>query len=237
MTEPAPGPAAPPYEPLPRALTLLVALIALVEIGLEIADRGVLFDASLRPRVYAAGAFWAELMRGGEPLFAVQPLTMFVTYALLHGGFLHMAMNMTILLALGRFCTDRYGAGVFLPLFLAGAVGGGLAFGLLGTGDYPMVGASGAVFAFLGVWIAWDWRRHREHGLGPGPVTRRILVLAGINLVMFFGLGGLLAWEAHLGGFLAGLACGWVLENRRAAQARAVRAEARRRRAEREGAE
>jgi rhomboid protease GluP len=90
------------------------------------------------------------------------------------------------------------------------------------------VGASGAVFGFLGVWIAWDWRRHRRHGISPAPVARRVAVLAGLNVLLFFGLQGMLAWQAHLGGFLAGLALGWWLEGRLERSERRVRAGARR---------
>ena len=111
-----------------------------------------------------AGAFWASLLRGDAPLYAAQPVTMFLSHALLHGSLLHMVMNMTILLALGRFTADHYGPRVILPVFCLGAIGGGAVFGLLAGGAYPMVGASGAVFAFLGLWIAWDWRRHRALG-------------------------------------------------------------------------
>jgi rhomboid protease GluP len=217
------------FTPLPRGLVTLAAFLALVEIVLSLADRGILFDPTLRIRVLQAGAFWTGLLRGDPPLFAAQPATMFVSHALLHGSFLHMAMNTAVLLALGRFASDRYGAGVALPLFLAGAVCGGAAFALLSAAPYPMVGASGAVFAFLGLWTMWDWRRHRAAGASVRPVVNRVLVLAGINLVLYFGLGGFLAWEAHLGGFLAGLVAGHLLEDREIARARVARAERRRR--------
>ena len=211
---------------MPRALLLLVGFIALVEVALSLGDSGILFDPSLRSRVFIAGAFWAELLHGTRPLFAAQPATMFVSHALLHGSMLHMVMNMAILLALGRFVADRYGPGTVLPVFLIGAVAGGAAFGLLASGAYPMVGASGAVFAFLGIWIVWDWRRHRAAGAPVGPVLRRVVVLAGLNVAFYVGLKGMLAWEAHLGGFLAGLVAGGWLESR---IERADRAEARRR--------
>ncbi len=149
---------------------------------------------------------------------------MFVSHAFLHGGFLHMAMNMAVLLGLGRFVSDRYGAGAVLPTFLAGAIGGGAAFGMLATSPLPMVGASGAVFAFIGVWTVWDWRRLRAQGASVRPVWTRILTLAGLNLAFFVGLSGMLAWEAHLGGFLAGLACGVWFESRRDARLRRARA-------------
>jgi membrane associated rhomboid family serine protease len=218
---------------MPRSLLALVGFIALVEIVLSLADGGILFDPSLRTRVFIAGAFWAGLLHGQAPYFAGQPATMFLSHALLHGSMLHMVMNMTILLALGRFAADRYGSGVVLPLFFLGAVAGGAVFGLMASGANPMVGASGAVFAFLGLWIAWDWRRHRAAGAPTGPVVRRVAVLVGLNVVFYFGLKGMLAWEAHLGGFLAGLACGWWLENRHdAAAARRIRAETRRSRSD-----
>jgi membrane associated rhomboid family serine protease len=141
-----------------------------------------------------------------------------------------MAMNLTILLALGRFTADRYGPRVVLPVFLLTAIAGGAMFALLVRDPLPMVGASGAVFGFLGVWIAWDWRRHRAAGASTGPVLRRVLVLVVLNVGLWVALSGGLAWQAHLGGFLAGLACGAWFESRIARDARAGRARHRRER-------
>jgi rhomboid protease GluP len=216
------------WRPLPRSLVALVLLIVAIEVVLSLADRGILFDASLRSRVFMAGAFWRALLLGAEPIFPLQPVTMFVTHALLHGGLLHLAMNMAILLGLGRFVADRYGDGAVLPLFLLSAIAGGVAFALLGSPEIPMVGASGAVFGFLGVWTVWDWHRHRAYGASTAPVVRRALGLVLVNAILWFGLGGMLAWEAHLGGYLAGLAFGAWLESALAASARRARAEARR---------
>lgn len=210
----APG----PHRPLPRELVLLAAAIGLAELTLQLADRGLLFDPSLRSRLYMVGAFWSGLLRGVPAIFDLQPFTMFVSHAFLHGGFLHMVMNLAVLLGLGRFASDRYGARAILPTFLAGALAGGAVFGLLSASPIPMVGASGAVFAFLGVWIVADWRRLRARGASVRPVVTRVVTLAVLNAVFFFGLGGMLAWEAHLGGFLAGLACGALFETRRAAR-------------------
>ena len=222
------------YRPLPKELWVLVGVIALIEVVLSLADAGIIFDPTLRSRVFMAGAFWSPLLHGAAPLYSLQPVTMFVSHAFLHGSLLHMVMNMTILLALGRFVADRYGPNVILPLFLVSAVAGGLAFGLLSRGAYPMVGASGAVFGFFGVWIAWDWRRHRVAGAPAMPVLRRVIVLVVVNVVVFIGLKGLLAWQAHLGGFLAGLAFGGWLEVRGLRAGRGARAEARRGRAPRD---
>ena len=217
----------PPQKPLPRALVALVLFMVGVELVFQAAEIGIAGDGALRYRVYAAGAFWAALFHGAEPLFALQPVTMFVSHALLHGGLLHLAMNTAILLGLGRLVGERYGDGTVLPLFLLSAIAGGAAFALINATDVPMVGASGAVFGFLGVWTAWDWHRHRAHGLSPRPVATRAAALLLVNVLFFFGLGGAIAWEAHLGGYAAGLAFGWWLERTLATRARRARAEAR----------
>lgn len=221
-----------PNRPLPRALVALVLFMAVVELVLQAGDLGLIGDGMLRFRVYAAGAFWASLFHGAEPLFALQPVTMFVSHALLHGGLLHLAMNAAILLGLGRLIGGRYGDGAVLPLFLLSAIAGGLAFALINSSDIPMVGASGAVFGFLGVWTAWDWYRHRACGLSTQPVAMRAVGLLLINVLFYFGFGGMIAWEAHVGGYLAGLGFGAWLERSLARKAqnaeRRARAEARR---------
>lgn len=217
-----------PFKPLPRSLLVLVAVIAALELLLSASDAGLIADPTLRTRFLQTGAFWTQLLRGVEPIFAAQPFTMFLSHALLHGGFAHMLMNMVMLLALGRFVSDRYGAGVVPPLFLAGAVAGGALYGLLSSDGAPMVGASGADFAFIGVWTVWDFRRHRAAGASAGPVWRRVAALVAINVVMYIWLDGMLAWQAHLGGFIAGCAYGAVLETRASAQALRLRAERRR---------
>ncbi|WP_424933621.1 rhomboid family intramembrane serine protease [Amaricoccus macauensis] len=225
-----PVPVNSPYTPLPKVLIGLAGIIAVIEIVLSLSDRGILFDPDLRISAFALGAFWTGLLDGSyRPVYAGQPVVMFVSHAFLHGSFLHMAMNTTILLALGRFVEMAYSPKVILPLFLLGALGGGAAYALIASGPYPMVGASGAVFAFLGLWVAWDWRRHRLAGVSVQPIVMRVVVLAGLNVAFYFGLGGMLAWEAHLGGFLAGLFVGALLERQLTMRERAERAERRRR--------
>ena len=216
---------------MPRALLALVAVIALIEVVLSLADAGILFDPSLRSRVFVAGAFWASLLHGDTPLYAAQPVTMFLSHAFLHGSLLHMVMNMTILLALGRFTADHYGARVVLPVFCP-------------RRDRRRRGLRAARRPAP---IRWWGRRGRSSpssgsgspgtgggtgraGSPTGPVLRRVGVLVLINVVTLIGLQGMLAWEAHLGGFLVGLACGCWMEGRQARSERAARAEARRQR-------
>ena len=107
---------------MPLGLTLLVAFIAIVETVASLSDRGILGFPMLRAQLFETGAFWTAFLHGAPPFFSWQPVTMFVSHSLLHGGMLHMVMNMAILLALGRFTADRYGPGVVLPSFLICAI-------------------------------------------------------------------------------------------------------------------
>jgi membrane associated rhomboid family serine protease len=82
-----------------------------------------------------------------------------------------------------------------------------LTFGLIAGTMGPMVGASGAIFGMLAVLTAWQERALRLAGLSRSPIWKRIGGLVVVNVLLAFGMGGLLAWEAHLGGWVAG----WLL--------------------------
>jgi len=71
------------------------------------------------------------------------------------------------------------------------------------------------VFGFFGVITAWQERALRRAGADRSPIWGRILGLAAINVVMHIALGGVIAWEAHLGGFVAGWAMASVTGPRR----------------------
>lgn len=193
---------------LPPALWILVGAMALTELVLALSDRGLL-PGDLRMLALLHGAFWTPLLDGTAwPVFSGQAVTMFVTHAFLHGGFFHLAMNGVILLALGKMVAERAGAGGMLLLFFASAIGGGAVFWLLSQGGAPMIGASGAVFGFLGLWQYWEGMARHRRGLPLQPVIATVGGLAVLNLVLAFMLQGALAWQAHLGGFLVGVALG-----------------------------
>ena len=123
------------------------------------------------------------------------------------GGLLHLIGNMLVLWGLGRVVMLRLGTGRFLVLYFASAIGGALCFGILTTSAQPMVGASGALFGLLGAWQYWRYALRRQRGQSLWPVWQAVLGLVLLNVVMWVALKGLVAWETHLGGFLAGWAC------------------------------
>ena len=188
------------------AVLWLVGVTCLPEVVLTLAGSGLIGGQGLRNWALVHFAFWSGLLRGWEPVYPFQRELMFVTYAMLHGGFLHLIGNMIAVLALGGIVVARIGQQGFLLLYVISCIGGAAGFALLSNSTSPMVGASGAVFGLIGAWKFWEWQLRRHTGAAMGPLWRSLAGLAGLNVLLWLLLSGLLAWEAHLGGFLAGAA-------------------------------
>ena len=115
--------------------------------------------------------------------------------------------------ALGRMIAAQAGAGAMLLLFFICAIGGGIAFAWLSETQIPAIGASGAVFGFLGLWQYWEAMIRRARNQSLRPVIGTVFALVLINVLLALYMQGLLAWQAHLGGFVAGVAMGPVMTN------------------------
>ena len=195
----------PPAPPLLSPLVVLVLVLCSgVELILIAADWGLIGNTPWRSLAYQNGAFWAGLLYNWRPNYEGQSVLMFVTYAFLHSGFWHLAGNMLTLVFLGDIVVRRIGQGGFGFVYLISTLGGGTAFGLITTSTSPMVGASGALFGLAGAWQYWEWSDLRDQGLSGWPVWRTVFALVVLNVILWFVNGGYLAWETHLGGFLAG---------------------------------
>jgi membrane associated rhomboid family serine protease len=157
----------------------------------------------------------------------------FVSYIFLHANFTHLAINCAWLLPFGSIVARRFGVVLFLTLFLVCGVAGAAAHLAThwGTADYA-VGASAAIAGLMAVGFrviapinAVDVQSYRaavsgdpafEQPLAP-LLSLRFLgwtaVFVAINVVAGrTGLGAgpgpgpdLIAWQAHIGGYLAGM--------------------------------
>jgi membrane associated rhomboid family serine protease len=146
------------------------------------------------------------------------------TYAFLHGGIGHLAINMIWLFAFGSPLATRLGVVRFLLFWAATAMAAAaLHWALHPLDQAPLVGASGAISGMMGAAARFGFRIGRIAGKPcfAGPLLRipeifrirGVLVFLGVwmavNLVTgLVGLGAgesaAIAWEAHIGGFLAG---------------------------------
>lgn len=196
-------------------------LFVAIEVTLFLSDTGVL-PRGLRGWAYQHFAFYAVVFRAAESGQNI-PLTYywtFVSHAFLHGGFLHVLMNTAIFLALGAHLGRAVGAATTLMIFFGSVIGGALGFGMMTSESQqfvPMVGASGGIFGMLGAMKCWEWRHVSRLGLPKRRFWTTIIVFVVINVLLSVssGLaGGGVAWEAHLGGFIAGWLAGLVLTPR-----------------------
>jgi rhomboid protease GluP len=192
--------------PILAPVLAMIGVCSAIEAGLWAADLGLWGPVRLRQTAYEYGGFWPGLLSGWTPNYPGQPLAMFLTYAVLHGGPGHLLANMITLAFLGREVAARAGGGGFLLVYVASALGGAGGYGLLATTAQPMVGASGALFGLAGCILAWSYAGRAPGFRGLWPVLRVALFLLAVNLAMYWALDGQLAWQTHLGGFVTG----WV---------------------------
>ena len=206
---PAPGPFPRRRRaPLPGWMWGLIALCCAIEAGMFAAGW---LAPDLQRRVYLIAGFWSQLVRGtAQPEFAAQPVTMFVTYGLIHSGPLHLAMNMISLVPIARELGRAVGGGWMAAIYLVTQIAAGLAFAWLSPSSLPMVGASGAVFGLAGALVAHAAVTKRRRGTTTGPLMRAVVVVLGINVGLTL-LVPEIAWQAHLGGGVIGVAMGLAL--------------------------
>lgn len=180
--------------PVPVATWTLIGICVLVWIA-ELTVHGFIDDIAL-----SAGAGRTEPWR-------------FLTSAFAHAeNITHIGFNMVALWALGRSLEPFLGRGRFIAGYLLSALAGSALFVLMasptsaGTAIAPgwydgLVGASGAIFGLFGTLLIVQRRL--------GGSTRGLWAVLALNVALVFVIPGI-AWQAHVGGFLAGLVIGVI---------------------------
>ncbi|MBM3774635.1 MAG: rhomboid family intramembrane serine protease [Acidobacteria bacterium] len=154
-----------------------------------------------------------------------------VTSLFLHGGWLHILGNLWFLWIFGDNVEDVLGHGRFLAFYLiCGALAGLAHVAFNPYSRAPMVGASGAIAGVMGAYLV-KFPRARVLTLVLIVVFFTVVELPAVLLLAFWflvqllsGLGSIgyshlsqggVAWFAHAGGFLAGVALiGWMAKRR-----------------------
>lgn len=178
-------------------LALLLGLIILPELTLQLA--GPLGLPDLRQAAYRLAGFHSG---AGDILFPVQRAARYLTYMLVHTGPLHLIVNVIALIWLWQLVgTQRTAPGALILCLICG-IGAALIFAVIGPAQGVMVGASGALFGLLGVYIVDCCR--------AGPLQQTLyltgaaVALSLIDLACRNIFGSDTAWQAHAGGFGVG---------------------------------
>ncbi len=162
-------------------------------------------------------SFFGDILPGAE-------IWSFLTYGLLHADWGHLAVNAVWMAAFGSPLARRFGTWRFLGFSALAVIAGALTHLLSHGGEViPLVGASAAVSAhmagasrFLFITPPGERRSYQAPAASLWAVfrDRRTMTFIGIWFAINIGVGlfltvdgetGRIAWEAHLGGFAAGL--------------------------------
>ncbi len=166
---------------------VLVVVVAVSALALILPPEDLLEPLAKENDAIRAGEVWRLLTAG-----------------LVHGGVLHLAMNMMVLNDVGRLVESLFGARKFLVLLWASVLGGSLAS--VAMNPNPSVGISGGLFGLVGAMLAVGLRHRRRL---PPPV-RRMLVRGPIEVIVLnLALGFAVRFidnSAHLGGLVTGFA-------------------------------
>lgn len=218
--------------PVIVAVLAVLALVHAVRVFVLTPDQNneLLWLFAFDPVRYGMGFLPPEALPGG---WGAQIWT-FVTYALLHASWIHLGVNVIWFLPFGSAVARRFGALRFLIFFAMTAAAGALAHLLAyGGQDAPVIGASAAIsgtmagamrFAFQrgGPLSFWRTGGESDYRVPAAPLSRVLrepavlvflVVWLAINLlfglislpISGMGAGEVVAWQAHIGGFLAGL--------------------------------
>jgi len=225
-------------DPKRRSFPWVTVAIILANIAVFIYELS-LPDRVLNRFVMSVGTIPVEILNGVDiPPPAPGPIYItLITAMFVHGGFLHIASNMLFLWVFGDNVEDVFGHVAFLGFYFACGVAAGLTHVFVNAGsDIPSVGASGAIAGVLGAYLLMfpSARVRTILFIGPFITVPRIpaMLLIGFWFVtqLISGLAALdattaqaegVAFWAHIGGFVAGLAFALLLHGRRPVEQRA----------------
>jgi membrane associated rhomboid family serine protease len=193
----------------------------------------LLDDARFNELVYLCGivpARWLDPKWARSMGFPPHDFWPFLTSMFLHGSWLHLIGNMWALAIFGDNVEDRLGHVRFLLLYVLGGLAAGLLHFITNPmSQVPTIGASGAIAGVMGAYFVLFPRARVltlvPVGCIPIPLQLPAIVYLGLWFVLqFFSAtatlvgstrtGGI-AWWAHVGGFLAGIALLRVLAPKR----------------------
>jgi len=126
-----------------------------------------------------------------------------ITAGFLHGGLLHIGMNMWVLFDLGAQTEEAYGTSRFLAIYLVSSFTGYLASFYFSLA--PSVGASAALFGLIGAMIAVGVRERSAYG---AAIKSQYVRWAVYGLVFSF-LPSIDIY-AHIGGLIGGFVLGYI---------------------------
>jgi membrane associated rhomboid family serine protease len=183
--------------PRPRSATTAILAINVAVFGLDFVLR-----ATGRGSLLAWGAMVPGAVAQGE-------WYRLVTAMFLHIGIFHLAVNAFSLYVFGTMVEETLGTARFVAVYLITGFAASVASFAIGDPRRAAAGASGAIFGLIGVWLAYNLRR-RSLTMARANVQWALMLIV-LNLAIGFIIPGI-DNIAHLGGLVAGVAAGFLIE-------------------------
>ena len=148
---------------------------------------------------------------GAAPVFMRHWWWTVLTAGWLHGGVLHIFFNVLWIRQLGPEIANLYGAGRMVIIYTIASIVGFALSSVMGLLPIPFfgatvtVGASAAIFGFLGALVHYGRRTGSSHARAMGL---QYAVFMGLMGFVFQGVDN----AAHLGGFIGGYLASWFMD-------------------------
>lgn len=199
-------PAPSPEHPLPQRTWNVPWVSGTVLVGSVLV---FVADMVLQPQLAAQGLpSLAEIGLLYGPLIAEGQWWRTLSSVFVHGGFIHILFNMSVVWSLGIHFERAVGSLRLLLISLITTLGSTAAV-LLFAWDQPTVGASGMILGWAGAMLMI------ANAQGRRMLQTWLIQIAIISALPFFVPEIRISWQGHLGGFLFGLPCGVLLRDRK----------------------
>lgn len=133
----------------------------------------------------------------------------FFTSMFLHVGLWHVGFNSYALWIFGNQMESAYGRWTFVVVYFVTGFIGGVAAYLFASPFAVSAGASGAIFGLFGAFLAYNYRR--RHTAAAALNLRWALTIILLNVFITLTIPGI-GYQAHIGGLIAGLLCGRLID-------------------------
>ena len=205
-----------PFNALPPLIIALALLVIGIEATFQLANFGIIGGprgvgwriSAIEEYAFAPPVLDRVLVQGD---YGFSVLKRFVTYPFINGSITQVAFCGALILALGKFCTEYYGALRVLALFVAASVIGAVVFGLLAAPNAILLGSYTPVYGLIGAYTYALWLKMGKAGENQLMAFRLIGFLLMIQLVFGLMFGGNSMWISELSGFFAGFALATVM--------------------------
>lgn len=210
-----------PFLMIPWPVVVLIGVLATCYAAFVLAPPSmqgeILYRFAFIPSDYSTGQI------DGHPASLLALVLPFFTYVFLHGGLSHLAINSIWMVPFGTVVARRYHAGLFfLFFFICAAAGAATHMAFNWGSELAVIGASGGISGLMGAGFRMMGPPTALTARGPDPhqplapiLSPRVVLWTAVWVAIniFAGVTGLgtgsqirlIAWQAHLGGYFAGL--------------------------------